>query len=61
MTGRRFLENEDANRAGQIAMRARIAKWMRETADRCRADSDTRAFAKLYERMADEIETLEPR
>jgi len=61
LTIQKFKADEDARLVGQIEMRTRIAKWMRETAERCRADRDVRAFAKMYDGMAAEIETLEPR
>ena len=61
LTIQKFKEDEDMRLRGQVEMRTRIAKWMRETAARCRADRDVRTFAQMYDRMADEIETLEPR
>lgn len=61
LTVERFHEVEAARVAGQVEMRTRIAKWMRETGARCLDERDLRAFAKLYNRMADEIETLDPK
>lgn len=61
LTVQRFHEVEAARLAGQVEMRERIARWMRETAKESLADSGTRPFAKLFDGLADEIETLEPR
>lgn len=61
LTVQRFQEVEQARIDGQIEMRTRIAKWMRESARISRNDSATRAFAKLFDGMAVEVETFRPR
>jgi hypothetical protein len=61
LTIQKFKADEQALLDAQIAMRGRIVAYVKTVSTLTLADSDLRGFAKLFNKLADEIAGIEPR